>query len=80
MDKIAKALKKFTTKERNVIKTILLRLQNQRFDDLDIKKLKGRNDIFRVRKGKLRIIYRIDEKNNIFILAVERRNDKTYKL
>ena len=46
--------------------------------DENIKKLKGREDIFRVRKGNLRIIYRI-EKEEIFILTVERRSEKTYR-
>ena len=43
------------------------------------KKLKGRDDIFRVRKGSLRIIYRTDAKGKIFVLAIERRREDTYK-
>jgi len=78
MDKIAKALKKFSGEEKEALKIILLKLKEQKFDSLDVKKLKGRNDVFRIRKGKLRVIYRVDEKENIFILKIERRNDKTY--
>lgn len=78
MDKIAKALEKFNTDERNKIKAILLKINSGVFTGLDIKKLKGHDNIFRVRKGKIRIIYRINQNNNIYILTVERRSDKTY--
>ncbi len=78
MDKIKKALRKLTPKERGRVKKILEQLNSRNIGDLDIKKLKGRNDIFRARKGDIRIIYRIIEKE-IFILAVERRSEKTYK-
>lgn len=79
MDKIAKALEKFNTDERNKIKTMLFKINRGVFGGLDVKKLKGHDNIFRVRKGKIRIIYRIDQKNNnIYILTVERRSDNTY--
>ncbi len=77
-EKIEKVLKKLTEKERKVIKSALVKIQNKKIKDLDVKKLKGRDDIFRARKGKIRIVFRkIDE--NILILSVERRSDKTYK-
>ncbi|MDO8536811.1 MAG: type II toxin-antitoxin system RelE/ParE family toxin [bacterium] len=78
MDKIEKALKKLSEKERKQIKNILTDLYAGNFKILDVKKLKGREDIFRARKGNIRIIYRV-QGGNIFILAIERRNEKTYK-
>jgi len=78
MDKITKALRKLTLKERERIKQILRQLNSRNINGLDVKKLKGREDIFRLRKGDIRIIYRLAEKE-IFILAIERRNEKTYK-
>ena len=45
---------------------------------LQVAKLKGRQDIFRVRKGRLRIIYR-QSGTSTDILAIERRSEKTYK-
>ncbi len=78
MDKVSKALKKLTEKERETIKDVLLRLGRGKYKYFDIKKLKSRNDIFRIRKGDIRIIYRINKKQ-IYLLAVERRNEKTYK-
>jgi mRNA-degrading endonuclease RelE of RelBE toxin-antitoxin system len=78
MDKIAKALKKLTGKEREAIKEILAKIKNQQIGNLDLKKLKGREDIFRVRKGEMRIIYRTNKTGNIFILSIEKRNDTIY--
>jgi len=77
MDKINKALNKLSLKERRVVKVLLEKIGTGTTSDLDVKKLKGRDDIFRVRKGKLRIIYR-KKNERIFILAIERRNDTTY--
>lgn len=78
MDKLAKALKKLTQKERSRTKKILQRLKANDLVGLDIKKLKDRADIFRVRNGDLRIIYQLAN-NEIKILTLERRNEKTYK-
>ena len=77
MDKIEKALRKLSSKDRERIKQIILLVQRGNVVSLDIKKLKGRKDIFRIRKGDMRIIFRwLDGK--LFILAIERRSEKTY--
>jgi len=78
MDKIQKALEKLIPKERKKVKEILGELKSQRLESLNIKKLKGREDIFRIRKGRIRIVYRTDQEGNIFILTIERRSDTTY--
>jgi len=70
MDKIKKALQKLSVKERGVIKSILLKLQENNFQGLDLVKLKGDLNIFRVGQGKLRIIFFKKEKE-IGILAIE---------
>ena len=79
MDRIEKALTKLTAREREKINTILSKIKSGKTDGLDVKKLKGREDIFRVRKGSLRIIYRILESSDIVILEIARRSDITYK-
>ncbi len=79
MDKISKILSKLTSKEKDQIKNIIKALQMGRFDNLDIKKLKGASDIFRVRKGNIRVIYQI-RNNQTFILKVGRRKETTYNL
>ena len=78
MDKIAKALSNLAPKEREAVKNILLKIKAGSFSGLDLKKLKSRDDIFRVRKGKIRIIFEKKSGGKIMILAVERRSDNTY--
>lgn len=78
MDKIGKALARLSAVERVMIHALLEKIARHDFVGLDIKKLKGRNDIFRVRKGDLRVLYRHDS-NRIFLLAIERRSEKTYR-
>ncbi len=77
MDKIEKALRRLNTKERTWVKEILSHIQSRNYKGLDIKKLKGRDDIFRARKGDIRILYRMKDKR-IFILLIERQSEKTY--
>ncbi len=78
MDRIEKSLKRLTEKERELIKSILERLAEGDTLGLDLQKLKGNENVYRVRKGDLRIIFQRREEN-IFVLAIERRSEKTYK-
>jgi mRNA-degrading endonuclease RelE of RelBE toxin-antitoxin system len=77
-DKISKELAKYTAKERKLVKDILLLLNSGNTKGLNITKLKGHTDIFRLKKGRLRIIY---QQNNaaLKILAIEKRSEKTYR-
>ena len=77
MDKIKKALNRINPKERIGLKELLFRIDAGDFQGLNLKKLKGRNDIFRVRKGNIRIIFRKKD-NSIKILSMERRSSKTH--
>ena len=77
MDKIRKALNKLFDKERDSIRIILEKLHSGNTQGLNISKLKGHDDIFRIRKGKLRIIFRI-EMGTIYLLKIDRRDDTTY--
>lgn len=79
MDKIEKALEKLTEKERQIVKEILTRLINNNITGINLEKMKGEKDIFRVRKSRIRIIYRVGANNQIFLLKIDRRNEKTYK-
>ena len=78
MDKIAKALNNLSPQERELIKSILLKIRANSLSGFDLKKLKNCDNIFRVRKGKLRIIFKRQTNGQCFILAIERRSDKTY--
>ena len=78
MPDLKKLLSKFNNKERGGIEAFIGKLISLNWHTLDIKKLKGHQSIFRARKGKIRIIF-IKEKNQIFILSIDRRSEKTYK-
>ena len=78
MDKIQKELKKLSPKEKRWVENILFHLEQGDFSGLNIKRLKGHGDIFRVRKGDIRIIYRVTGNEN-YVLAIERRSEKTYR-
>lgn len=78
MDKFEKVFKKLTAREQRQLKEILAQLEAGLFKNLNIKKLKGAEDIFRVRKGNLRIIYQ-KRGGGIFLLKLSRRSEKTYR-
>lgn len=78
MDKIKKALNKLNPQERKKLKALLLKIDSGGLRGLDLKKLKGRDDIFRVRKGDIRVIFR-KYKDSIRVLSLERRGSKTYR-
>jgi mRNA-degrading endonuclease RelE of RelBE toxin-antitoxin system len=77
MDAIAKALKKLNTRERGWVRELLEKLATGKTQGLDIKKLQGRDDIFRAKKGDIRIVYR-KAAGGISVLLIERRSEKTY--
>jgi mRNA-degrading endonuclease RelE of RelBE toxin-antitoxin system len=77
MDAIKKALKELTVKERAWVKDILMRFAAGKMQGIDVKKLQGRDDIFRIRKENIRIVYRKNG-GTIFILLIERRSERTY--
>jgi Cytotoxic translational repressor of toxin-antitoxin stability system len=77
-DKIRKALDGLSPKERKAIDDLLVKIKNGQFDGLDWRKLKGRDGIYRVRKGEMRIIYRLNASGGVVVLEIGRRNDITY--
>lgn len=77
-DKIKKLLAKLGKKDAELIKLLLLRIKLDDTIGLDIKRLQGHPDLFRVRKGRLRIIYR-KTTTDFLLLRIDLRNEKTYK-
>jgi mRNA-degrading endonuclease RelE of RelBE toxin-antitoxin system len=77
-DKIQKALDKLSPKERKAVGDLLIKIKEGQFDGLDWKKLKGCDGIYRVRKGEMRIIYRLDASGRVVVLEIGRINDNTY--
>ncbi|HRX63509.1 MAG TPA: hypothetical protein P5060_00165 [Candidatus Absconditabacterales bacterium] len=58
MDNIEKFLSKLSQKELAIILGIMQKISNGEFVNLDTKKLKGEENIYRVRKGNIRIIFK----------------------
>ena len=79
MPTLRELLSKFSREDRVILEHLIDRIISLSWDNLDIKKLKGYQDIFRLRKGKLRIIF-IKTGKNIRIINIERRKETTYKL
>lgn len=77
MDEIEKLFKKISQKERNILKSLIEDLLNKR-RILDVKKLKG-SEFYRLKKGKLRIIFHHDLSKNIIIDSIRLRREDTYK-
>ena len=69
MSNLSKLLSKFNEKERKAIELSIKKVISLQWRGLDIKKLKGYQDIFRLRKGNLRIIFQMKNKS-IFILTI----------
>ena len=76
---IEKLLAKITAKEKIMLDEFSEKVKAKDFAGLDIKKLSGYEDLFRIRKGKFRIIFQITQ-NNAKIFSIDRRSDTTYNI
>ncbi len=76
-DPIEKFLTKVSTKERLILSTMIELILAGKKAGPDIKKLTGSDYVFRVRKGKYRIVYRVTP-TEIKILSIGKRDDNTY--
>ncbi len=64
-------------KEKDLFVYILKKIKSRSLKGFDLKKLKKHHNIFRVGKGKIRVIFYMRD-NEIKILSLEKRSDKTY--
>ncbi len=77
MNKTEKLLQKLDPKTRARVEQALLQLHRGELEDLNIKKIKGSDDVFRARVGSYRIIFRQANKQ-VRLMAVTKRDEKTY--
>ena len=74
-DKIDKIIKSLTPQTRERLKQRLLKLKRDPFSGSDIKKIKGFDDkIYRLRMGKIRIIYKTGN-NGVEIIDIDYRGN-----
>lgn len=78
MNKIEKLLQKLDPKTRARVEQALRQLASGELEGLDIKKIRGSDDIFRARVGNHRIIFRQAGKKTR-LLDIAKRDEKTYK-
>lgn len=78
-DKVTKLLSKLSKKDLRRIRETIESIAKLELEGLDIKTLKGKTGIFRVRVGSFRIIFEINAKKQPNIISISRRNEKTYK-
>ncbi len=78
MPNLKKLLSQFNKNERSALGFLIEKILSKNWHNLDIKKLKGHQDVFRLRRGNLRIIF-IEDKNETRVISIECRNEKTYK-
>ena len=75
MNEIQKFLKKLTKKERELlIKQILPQIISGEWSNLDLKKMKGKKNLYRVRQGNIRIVF-LKQNEKVQILKVAFRKD-----
>ena len=74
MDKINKFLLKLSKKERTVLLKIMNDLMNGETKHYNIKALKGFNGLYRLKKGKVRIVYAKQNKQT-FMINIAYRKD-----
>ncbi len=79
MPTLERLLAKFNKEDRKILEYLIGRVTSLNWQSLNIKKLKGYQDIFRLRKGNIRIIF-IKIGKNIRIINIERRKESTYNL
>jgi len=77
MNKLDKFLSKLDNKNRLILEKVISLIAINEFSTLDLKKLKGSSDKYRVRIGKIRIIFEHTKTGNN-IQNISYRDDNTY--
>lgn len=78
MDKLEKFLSRLKEAERERLETAIRKILNSDLTGLDIKRLKGKKQLYRVRLGDLRIIFS-RKAGRVMIHEASRRSEKTYR-
>lgn len=80
MDSPAKFIKTLSQKDRERIEETISKLYKGEMEGLDLKKLKGYQNMFRVRIGKYRIICEQQKEYGFVVVRITKRGDTTYNL
>lgn len=78
MHRVDKFLARLDAERREKVLAIVERLERGAFSGLDLRKLHGSDDVYRVRVGKVRIKFSMDA-SGVRILDISFRSENTYK-
>ena len=77
MNKIEKFLKKLSPSNRKEIQEIILSIIHGSVKNMDVRKIKGFTSLYRIRKGRIRIIFS-QYNTGTHIEKIDFRSDNTY--
>lgn len=78
VDRINKLLLKLNAKRRRELLALIEAIRDGKLDGLDVKKLGGTGQSYRVRKGPFRILFTRMHDGTVIMNDVVRRSDHTY--
>lgn len=78
-DKIAKLLQKLPPKQLRLLLPVIKQIVANDLEGLDVRTLRGHKGLYRVRAGNYRIIFSVQSETGPKIIAIAKRNEKTYK-
>jgi len=78
MDSVDKFLNRIPNQDLKKIAIVIDALLQNKTRNLDIKKMRGHVNVYRVKIGNYRLIY-VRDSDNIRILFAGKRNEKTYR-
>lgn len=77
MDRVKKFLRKLSPSDQDDIGGVLQKIKKGNTEGLNVKKLRGYTNLFRVRKGDIRIVFH-QEDGNFNVIFIGRRGDSKY--
>lgn len=78
VDKLTKFLRKQNKKIAQLVLDLIENLRKGNLEGCDIKQLTGKSSLFRLRKGRIRILFE-NRNGNIIIKKITHRDDQTYR-
>lgn len=78
MHRIDKFLARLDAERRQKVLAVSERIKKGDFEGLDVRKLKGPSVVYRVRVGRVRIVFSMDA-SGIRIFSIDNRNENTYR-
>ena len=79
MNHLEKALARFAPEDRLLMRAVFVRIRADDLLHLDVRKLKGYRNLYRVRLGECRIIFERTDAGENEIVVLTRRNENTYR-